>query len=142
MTLVRFYNNGIKNILNGSIDLDTSTIKVILVSNYIFNPADTDYSDISSHELATAHGYTNGGHALTTPVITFLDGVTTFSTDNLTISASGGSIGPFDGVIYYCSTTNKLMFYVDPGGTFTALTGTDILFTMGADGVVSFVNPA
>src|SRR5690554_2690070 len=60
-----WYTTGLLKILDGTIDLDTDTVKVMLVkSTYTFNPDqdlidDGSADDLASHEV-DASGYTGG----------------------------------------------------------------------------------
>jgi len=70
MAVATLYDNGRKKLVDGSIDLDSDTIKVALLSSgYTPNVAThTFLSDLSNEIIAS--GYTAGGNALTTKVIT------------------------------------------------------------------------
>ncbi|MBK8191417.1 MAG: hypothetical protein IPK79_13340 [Vampirovibrionales bacterium] len=55
----------------GGVDLDTDTLKLALVtSSYTPSTAHTQWADVSSYEVATGSGYTTGGEALASPVVT------------------------------------------------------------------------
>jgi hypothetical protein len=64
------YNAAKKNLINGTIDLDTDTIGVMLVtSTYAPNPDTHAFrSDVTNEVVGT--GYTAGGAALTTKTVT------------------------------------------------------------------------
>jgi hypothetical protein len=92
------------------IDWDNDTFKLILCTNFIYN-IDTDihYSDISSNELATGNGYTNGGMTISGGSVTVdntdNDAKRTFT--DLRLTATGGEIGPFQvAAIYDDSVTD------------------------------------
>jgi hypothetical protein len=73
-----WYDHSWKLINTGGLDLDTSELRIRLVtSSYTFNSAHTqwdnganDSTDPSYNELTTTGGYTVGGKQLTTPVVT------------------------------------------------------------------------
>ena len=73
-----WYDHSWKLITTGGLDLDTSELRIRLVtSGYTFNSAHTqwdnganDSTDPSFSELTTTGGYTVGGKQLTTPVVT------------------------------------------------------------------------
>ena len=73
-----WYDHAWKLISTGGLDLDTSELRIRLVtSGYTFNAAHTqwdnganDSTDPSYNELTTTGGYTVGGKQLTTPVVT------------------------------------------------------------------------
>lgn len=61
------YTHTHKCLSDGTIDWDTDTIKVALVtSSYTFSAAHTIWADASANEVATGDGYTTGGATLTT----------------------------------------------------------------------------
>jgi hypothetical protein len=64
------YNAAKKNLINGTIDLDTDTIKAMLVTSAYVPNADTHAfrSDVTNEVAGT--GYTAGGQALTTKTVT------------------------------------------------------------------------
>lgn len=95
----------------GGVDLDTDTLKLALVtSSYTPSTAHTQWSDVSSYEVAAGSGYTTGGETLASPVVTDdnidYDDVTwtaltkTFRYAICYKSGSGGGL------------TNPLLFYI------------------------------
>ena len=93
--------------VTGAIDWNSDTFKLILCTDFIFD-IDTDigYADISSYELGDGFGYTNGGHILAGDPV-FIDNGNNDSRqafDKLTITASGGDIGPFQKMMVYDDT--------------------------------------
>ena len=64
------YPHGVKNFLEGDIDLLVDTIKLALVdSNHAFNAAHEFWSSVSANEVSDG-GYTAGGQQVTTPAVT------------------------------------------------------------------------
>lgn len=67
------YDHLWKLVLTGQVDLDTDTLKVVLVtssytpatSHTIYDPGTDDAADVSYNEAANGDGYTTGGVALT-----------------------------------------------------------------------------
>ena len=122
-------------------DLTADTVKVILVtssSNAInANLVTAQYATVTN-EVANGLGYTTGGATATTPAIAGGGAVatTTFTTDNVTWTASGGSIVARAAVMYDNTSANKdLIAYclldstpadvtVPAGVTLTLQTGT------------------
>lgn len=96
-TTFTLYNSFKKYLLDGTIDLDTDTIKVALVTS--------DYTPLATHDVladvmaspdpevvaiaSPSNGYTDGGAALTGGAVTFTDSpsVGKFDADDLTWSA-------------------------------------------------------
>ncbi len=95
----------------GGVDLDTDTLKLALVtSSYTPSTAHDEWADVSANEVSTGSGYTTGGKALASPVVTDhnidYDDVTwtaltkTFRYAVCYKSGSGGGL------------TNPLLFYI------------------------------
>jgi hypothetical protein len=97
---ITFYNSFREFVADGTIDLDTHTFKVMLVSSsYTFSAAHTVKTDITN-ELSTANGYTAGGATLTSVTWGHSGGTATFDAADTVWSASGGSITARRAVIY------------------------------------------
>lgn len=84
------------------IDLNSDTFKVILLSSAWTPDLATNaaYSDISTHELATGNGYTNGGQALTTVTWANSAGTQTWDADDPSWSATDSGITARYAAIY------------------------------------------
>lgn len=133
------YNNFKKNIMNGSIDLDTDTIKVALVTSSYSPNIDTDefFSDVTN-EVAGA-GYDAGGKALANKVVTedTTDDEGVFSADPViwttaTITATGAVIYKATGD----SSTSPLICYIDFAATKISTAGT-FTITWDAEGILN-----
>lgn len=132
------YNSFKKNIMNGSIDLDTDTIKVALVTSSYSPNIDTheDMADVTNEVTGT--GYSAGGATLANKAVTAntTSDKGVFDADdpswaNSTITARGAVIYKSTGV----AANDLLIGYIDfgsdkssSGGTFTiTLDATGIL---------------
>lgn len=125
---------------NGRINFGTDVFKMILMdSGFTFNP-DTHggYADVAASELSSGNGYTTGGVTMTGVTIT--ENNTTdlaeITWNNVTWSASGGTIGPTPGAIIYDDTpttpqADTIIGYIDFGGEQTEPDG----------GVATVANP-
>ena len=133
------YNNFKKKIMDGSIDLDTDTIKVALVTSSYTPNIDTHvfFSDVTNEVTGT--GYTAGGKTLTTPVVsadtTDDEGVfdaddTTWATS--TITARGAVIYKSTGT----SSTSPLIAYIDFGSDKISSAG-NFTITWNAEGILN-----
>lgn len=135
------FTNGIENILNGTIDLDTSTIKAMLIKNSYTEDPDQDSvgtaaDELSSHEC-DATGYT-GGFAgadrltcsLTLTEQTANNRVVTICTDQTWTAIGGASNNTLEGVAWIREITNDTLsipiVYLVFSATLTT-NGSDIL---------------
>lgn len=87
--------------------------------------ANSILSDLT--EIAAGNGYTAGGTAAASPSSTQTSGTQTFSANNVTFTASGGSIGPFRYADLYNSTQTSpvkpLISWWDYGSAVTLQAG-------------------
>jgi hypothetical protein len=124
------FNNAKKYLMNGSVDLDTDTIKVMLVTSSYTPNADThDFRDDVTNEVSGT-GYSSGGSALANKTVTTdtTDDEGVFDADDLTWSTS--TITARGAVLYKsrggASSADELICYIDfgsdkssSGGNFT-----------------------
>jgi hypothetical protein len=103
---ITLYNSMKEYIADGTIDLDTDTFKVALVtSTYTPNfTTHTVYADLTN-ELTTANGYTSGGATLGSVTWNRSGGTVTFDAADTTWTASGGSITARRAILYKDTTT-------------------------------------
>lgn len=138
------YNNFVEDVARGRINLISDTFKVILVnSGYTFSGAHADLAAVTASQLSTANGYTAGGATLANKTVSYASGVTKWDADDVTWTASGGSIGPATGAIIYDDTStsptaDRLVCYIDFGGAQTAGNGTDMKIFFNAAGILNF----
>src|SRR6185295_325987 len=113
------YNSFKKKIMDGSIDLDTDTIKVALVtSSYTPDQDAHDFFDDVTNEVAGT-GYTAGGASLANKAVTAdnTDNEGVFDADDVTWSSS--TITARGAVLYKsrggASSADELICYIDFG---------------------------
>ena len=95
----QFYNTFPEYMADGTIDLDNDTFKMQLHdSSYTFAATHSVRADLTN-ELATANGYTAGGATMTV-TWTNSSGTVTFDSNDVSWTASGGSIVARRAVIY------------------------------------------
>lgn len=134
------YNSFKRDIMNGSIDLDTDTIKIMLVtSSYTPNiDTHTKRSDITNEVSGT--GYTAGGATLANKAVTADNtndrGV--FDADDVswttsTITARGAVLYKSRGG---ASSADELIMYLDFSTDYTSTAGT-FLITWNASGILT-----
>lgn len=133
------YNSFKQKIMNGSIDLDTDTIKVALVtSSYTPNQDTHDNFDDVTNEV-TGTGYTAGGASLANKAVTAdtTDNEGVFDADDVTWSSSTITAR---GAVVYKSTgtasTSPLICYLDFGSDQTSSSG-NFTITWNSEGIVN-----
>lgn len=133
------YNSFKRDIMNGEIDLDTDTIKVMIVtSSYTPNQdTHTKKSDITNE--VTSSGYTAGGSALTGKTVTVdnTDNEGVFDADDIswtdvTFTARGAVIYKDTGV----DANSPLICYIDFGGD-KSPEANEFQIVWGAEGIVN-----
>jgi len=103
-------NHAKYQILDGKIDLSADTLKVILMnSTFSFDKdADATLSDVTSDQLSSGNGYTQNDKTLSSVTLTEDDtnDRSQMTCDDVTWTASGGSIGATGGFCIYDDTTS------------------------------------
>jgi hypothetical protein len=97
-------------------------------SSYVFDKNNHHvYADVSSYELGTGYGYTNGGATMSGVSVSEDDTNCKCTTtwNNVSWTASGGSIGPTVGAIVIDTTASNspIVGYIDFGGAQTQAAG-------------------
>lgn len=134
------YNSYKTNVANGTINLATATLKVMLVAGYTADVVNHKFrSDVTSFEI-TGTGYTLGGVALGSLSVTENDttnkGVFTAgnaSWASSTITAAGAIIYNSTGT----NSTSQLIAYFDFGGSKSSSNGT-FQITWNGTGILTF----
>ena len=118
-------------------NLSSDSIKVAFTNTAPNAATHTVLADIT--QLGTGGGYTGGaggGVALTGVSYTESAGTGTFTANDVTFTASGGSVGPFRYVSYYNDTATSpvdaLLGFIDYGSALTLADGESILIDHGA----------
>lgn len=115
------YDQTIADVFNKKHDFSADTFKYAL-TNTLPSAADNTLAEVS--EIAAGNGYTAGGEQVSITSSTQTDGVlSVVPTADVVFTASGGSIGPFQYVVFYNSTpTGGLtVSYFDRGSPVTLL---------------------
>lgn len=117
----------------GEINYNSDSFKCILCTGTTFDvDTEIEYSDVSSTELSTANGYTAGGTAVTmgTLAVDDTNNDARATITNVSFTASGGNIGPYQRVIIYDdSATNDTIYLCilyDSPRTITSGTTSDV----------------
>lgn len=142
MATFTFFDEFLKYLCDGTVDLDGDTFKAILSDTAPTAATDTVYSDVSGNELATNYGYTAGGVTLSS--VTWAEtgagtGVWQFTSADFSWTASGGTIGTFRYVIVYDDTptspADPLVGYLDNGSSISITDGNSFTVDVGANGI-------
>lgn len=134
------YNSFKRDIMNGSIDLDTDTIKCMLVtSSYTPDQDAHDKRDDITNEVSGT-GYTAGGFELDNKTVTVdnTDNEGVFDADDETLSTA--TITARGAVCYKsrggASSADELIVYIDFGSDITS-TGGNFVVTWNAEGILN-----
>lgn len=136
---ISLYNHTARRFADGS-NVAGDTYKLKLLSAATFDASHATLSETGGTEATTGTGYTAGGKALTNVVI---ETVTTndarFDADDLTWTASGGSLTASYGILYNDTDSNDPpVAFIDFGGSQSAGDGTDFKVVWNASGIVTF----
>jgi hypothetical protein len=136
---ISLYDHTAKLFAEGS-NASGDTYKVKLYASATFTASDTTLAGITGTEATTGTGYTAGGQALSNVAVTT---VTTndakFDADDLTWTASGGSITASYAVIYNDTDANDPpLAFINFDGSQSAGDGTDFKIVWNASGIFTF----
>lgn len=110
-----FYDSFTKTLVNGTHDLDTATIKVMIVtSSYTPNNTHENISEVDPNEVAST-GYTTGGETLSGITLTTDNATHKTKFDASDISLSGVTFTNARYAVLYKSSGGDLIGYVDFG---------------------------
>lgn len=134
------YNSFKRDQMNGSIDLDTDTIKMMLVtSTYVPNQdTHTKRSDVTNEVVGA--GYTAGGVTLANKTVTVDNTGNTgvFDADDVTITSA--TITARGAVLYKsrggASSADELIGYLDFGSDIASTSG-NFVITFSANGILT-----
>lgn len=136
---VSLYNHTAARFASGA-NAEGDTYKVMLCTAATFTASDTTLAGITKTEVAGANGYTTGGQALSNVAVsTVTTNDAKFDADDVTWTASGGSITASYGILYNDSDTNDPpVAFIDFGGSESAGAGTDFLIVWNASGIFTW----
>lgn len=116
------FNAFVADVCNKVHNLASDSCKIMLTNSApaATNSVKTDITDISA-----GNGYVAGGTAAGSPSSTQTSGTETFSANNVTFTASGGTIGPFRYPVLYNDTaaSKQLIAFWDYGSNLTLNSG-------------------
>lgn len=116
------FQNFSEELVKGNQNFATDVFKVYLTNATPSASADVVKADLA--EISAGNGYTAGGET-TTIAVSETGGTTTVTGTEVTWTASGGSIGPFQYAVLYNSSTagGDLIAWWDYGSAVTLNTG-------------------
>lgn len=136
---ISLYNHTAARFADGS-NAVGDTYKVKLLTAATFDATHTTLAATGGTEATTGTGYTAGGQALANVAVTTVttnDGK--FDADDLTWTASGGSITASYAIIYNdTDTDDPPVAFMDFGGSESAGSGTDFIIVWNASGIFTW----
>jgi hypothetical protein len=136
---ISLYNHTAKLFAEGS-NASGDTYKVKLYSAATFDAADATLAGITGTEATAGTGYTAGGQALTgVAVSTVTTNDASFDADDVTWTATGGSITASYGVIYNdTDADDPPLAFIDFDGEQSAGDGTEFKIVWNSAGIFTF----
>ena len=106
-------------------NLGLDTLKLMLSNSA---PIATNTVKVNITEITAGNGYTAGGETLTITDSSQTAGTYSLTGNNIVITASGGSIGPFQYVVLYndSATNDELIGFWDNSSAITLATGESV----------------
>lgn len=137
MATFTLFDEFLKNLANGTIDLDSHTFKAALTNTAPNQGTNTVFADIT--DLTAGNGYTAAGTALSG--VTWAEtgagtGIWQFSFTDPSWTASGGDIATHRYLVIYDDTaaSDELVGYVDRGASAVITNGNTRTWDFGASG--------
>nr|WP_136252889.1 hypothetical protein [Ningiella ruwaisensis] len=112
-------------------DFENDTYKFMLTNSA---PAATDAVKSDITEISAGNGYTAGGSVIGTSATQVSGTLSVSPSGDVTITASGGAIGPFRHVVLYNDTTagKPLVSHYDYGSSITLNNGENFVIDVGS----------
>ena len=125
------FNCFVEDICEKKHNLGADTLKVMLTNSA---PLATNTVKADITEISAGNGYTAGGATLDTSSSSQTSGTYKLVIADETITASGGSIGPFRYAVIYndTATNDELIGWYDYGSSVTLLNGESLLLDFSA----------
>ncbi len=131
-----FYNHTAKLFANG--DVNIANLKVILVNAYTFTATETALTAVNAAAV-DGFGWTAGGEVITGAAVTItttndatLDGA------DISVTATGGDIGPADALVVVDGTNLTPLFHYAFASAQTAGDGTPFNVNWNASGIANW----
>jgi hypothetical protein len=120
MATPHWYANGMLNVMNGSIDLDTNSFKLELVTSTRAPVQATDSvrTDLGANEASGGSGYPAGGFTVSTPTLAISSLTVNWDAADISQAITGGPFAFRYGAFYKVvgtAATDLLVAFVDFG---------------------------
>lgn len=131
MSVFSKFNSFVEALAEKKHDLGSDVLKLMLTNSA---PIDSNTVKANLTEISAGNGYTAGGSAVTISASSQTSGLYKLVGGDVTITASGGSIGPFRYVVLYndTATNDELIGWWDYGSSITLLAGETITIDLDA----------
>lgn len=134
---VTLYNHTAKLFANGDVDLANLKVMLLNASGTV-TASHTAISSISANQVS-GNGWTTGGVALSgVAVTTTTTNDATLDATDISVTASGGTIGPAENAVIYDATGNYPLVHIAFGGAKSADAGADFKITWNASGIATW----
>jgi hypothetical protein len=135
---ISLYNHTTARFANGA-NAVGDTYKLMLCSAATFDAANTTLASITKTEIS-GNGYTTGGATLANVAVTTVaTNNAKFDADDVSITASGGSIAASHAILYNdTDADDPPVAFLNFDGTITATNGVPFVVQWNANGIVTF----
>lgn len=118
-------------------DIDLANLKAVLTNGYVLDATETDLTAITAAEVS-GNGWTSGGEPLANAAVAQVNtSDARLDADDVSVTATGGDIGPADGVAIVDATNSNPLIYQDFASAQTAGDGTAFNLNINASGLIS-----
>jgi hypothetical protein len=143
MASISFYDHTRKLFANGQVNIGALKVMLILGgSPTAFDATHTDIDQISADEVS-GNGWSAGGEAIANAAVTVVNtNESKLDGDDISVAASGDSIGPADGAVLYADMSPERypLFFIDFQGSEEAGDGTNFNVTWNASGIATWTS--
>jgi hypothetical protein len=134
---ISLYNHTSRLFANGSNE-SSDNYRVMLCTAATFNATDATLAGITKTEVASGTGYTSGGGLLANVTVTSSLNDAKFDADDVTWTASGGSIIASFGILYNQTAGDLPLAFINFDGVQTAGDGTQFKVIWNSGGIFTF----
>lgn len=133
------FNSFVENLAEKVHNLQSDSLKLLLTNSA---PVATNTVKANLTEISAGNGYSAGGPALANVTSAQTSGTYKLNADDVVITASGGSIGPFRYITLYndTATNDELIGWWDYGSALTLASGESLTIDISAsNGILQLV---